>query len=145
MTTATAAATTVDVRSPELDKLADRTGIQTEFYDPAGQRYGFPTFPFHYAPDGLATRRQLRAEGLRPNGYDPVAQILWRHRNQIRVAYLYRRDLAAPKRTATVAQLAAVAKALIARRTCRHCGITRPYFIRRSVGACLDCEPGGLS
>jgi hypothetical protein len=126
-----------------LEALGERTGIRVEFYDPTGTRYGFPTFPYHYAPDGLATRRQLRTDGLAPGGYDPVAQILWRHRKQRRVAYLYRRDLATPKRTATAAQLGAVAKALLARRTCRHCGITRPYYIPRATGACLVCEPGG--
>ncbi len=132
-----------DTRSPALDQLAERTGIAAEFYDPTGRRYGLPTYPFHYAPTGLATRRQLRTLGLRPNGQDPVAQILWRHRAHRRVAYLYRLDLAKPKRTATAAQLAAVAKALTARRTCRHCGITRPYYIPRSTGACLVCEPAG--
>ena len=129
--------------NPFLDALGQRTGIRVEFYDPDGSQYGFPTFPFHYAPDGLATLRQLRADGLRPNGQDPVAQILWRHRRQVRIAHLYRRDLAAPKRAATPAQLVAIGKALLARRTCRHCGVTRPYFIPRSTGACLVCEPGG--
>jgi hypothetical protein len=126
-----------------LDALGRRTGIHVEFYDPTGNRYGLPTFPYHYAPDGLSTRRQLRADGLCPNGYDPVAQILWRHRKQIRTAHLYRRDLAKSKRTATSAQLAVIAKMLLARRTCRHCGVTRPYYIPRSTGACLVCEPGG--
>ena len=135
--------TTSALTNSFLDALGQRTGIHIEFYDPTGARYGLPTFPFFYAPDGLATRRQLRAEGLRPNGYDPVAQILWRHRAQVRTALLYRRDLAAPKRIATPAQLAAVGKALLARRTCQGCGITRPYYIPRSTGACLDCEPGG--
>lgn len=125
-----------------LDSLSQRTGIRVEFYDPTGARYGLPTFPFFYAPEGLATRRQLRADGLCPGGFDPVAQILWRHRTQVRTALLYRRDLAAPKRTATPAQLAAVGKALLARRTCRHCRITRPYYIPRRTGACLTCEPG---
>jgi hypothetical protein len=131
--------------NPALDNLAERIGIRVEFYDPDGSRYGFPTFPYRYAPEHLATRRQLRAEGLRPNGNDPVAQILWRHRRQVRTAHLYRRDLAAPKRTATPAQLAVIAKMLRARRTCRHCGITRPYYIPRSTDACLICEPGGRS
>ena len=126
-----------------LDALGAHTGIRVEFYDPTGVRYGFPTFPYHYAPDGLATRRQLRANGLCPGGYDPVAQILWRHRKQRRVAYLYRRDLAAPKRTATPAQLRAVAKALRARRTCPDCGQVKPYYIPRRTGACLDCRPIG--
>jgi hypothetical protein len=131
--------------NPMLEALGGRTGIRVEFYDPQGSRYGFPTFPYRHAPDGLATRRQLRAEGLRPGGYDPVAQILWKHHGKRRTAYLYRRDLAAPKRTATAAQLTAVGKALLARRTCDLCGITRSYYIPRRTGACLDCEPGGLS
>ena len=80
--------------------------------------------PYRWAPDGLATRRQLRAKDLRPDGQPIVAQILWRHRRQVHTAYLYRLDMAKPKRPATPAQLQAVAKALQARRTCRHCGIT---------------------
>jgi hypothetical protein len=139
-TTATA---TAEVRNPALDNLAHRIGICAEFYDPTGTRHGLPTFPYRYAPDGLATRRQLRAAGLRPNGQPIFAQILWRHRKQVRTAYLYRLDLAAPKRPATPAQLAAVAKALLARRTCWHCGQLRDYYIPRSTGACLICEPGG--
>ena len=79
-----------DLRSVDLDNLAERTGIRVEFYDPLGTRYGFPTFPYHCAPTGLATLRQLRAAGLRPGGHDPVAQIYWRHRTNRRVAYLYR-------------------------------------------------------
>ncbi|BFU43391.1 RRQRL motif-containing zinc-binding protein [Krasilnikovia sp. MM14-A1004] len=133
---------TTEIRHPGLDDLADRIAIRAEFYDPAGTRHGLPTFPFHYAPDGLATRRQLRADGLRPNGQPIAAQILWRHRKHIRTAYLYRRDLAAPKRTASPAQLAAIGKALLARRTCRNCGTTRGYYIPRRTGACLICEPG---
>ncbi len=134
-----------DLHNPILDTLFTTRGIHPEFYDPTGSRYGFPTFPYRYAPEGLATRRQLRTLGLRPDGHDPVAQILWRHRTQVRTAYLYSLDLTRPKRAATPAQLAAVAKALTARRTCRHCGITRPYYIPRSTGACLLCQPAGGS
>ncbi|MGQ5259574.1 RRQRL motif-containing zinc-binding protein [Micromonospora sp. ZYX-F-536] len=130
------------LRSVDLDQLADRTGIRVEFYDPDGTRYGFPTFPYQAAPDGLATRRQLRAAGLRPGGHDPVAQILWRHRTNRRVAYLYRLDLAAPKRVATPAQREAIAKALRARRTCGVCEQVKPYYIPRRYGCCLDCHGG---
>ena len=126
-----------------LEALGQRTGMKVEFYDPDGSRHGFPTFPYRYAPDGLATRRQLRAAGLRPNGQPVIAQILWRHRKQVRTAHLYRRDLAAPKRIATPAQLAVINRMLRARRTCRHCGQLRDYYIPRSTGACLVCEPGG--
>jgi hypothetical protein len=131
-----------DLRAPDLNQLAERTGIRVEFYDPTGSRYGFPTFPYRAAPDGFATVRQLRAAGLRPGGQEPTAQILWRHRRQRRVAYLYRLDLAKPKRTATPAQRAAIGKALMARRTCRVCGQVKPYYIPRRYGECLDCHGG---
>ncbi|MEV0810417.1 RRQRL motif-containing zinc-binding protein [Micromonospora sp. NPDC050200] len=110
-------------------------------YDPTGTE--FATYPYRLAPDGLATRRQLRAAGLRPGGHDPVAQILWRRGK--RIAYLYRLDLAAPKRTATPAQREAIAKALRARRTCRTCGVVQPYYIPRRYGECLDCHEGNPS
>jgi hypothetical protein len=113
--------------------------IYPEFYDPDGQRYGLPTYPWRFAPDGLLTMRQLRAKGLRPGGQDIAAQILWRHRRQRRVAYLYREDISMPKRQATTAQLAAIGKALQARRTCPTCGDHKSYCIPRSRGECNDC------
>jgi hypothetical protein len=116
-----------------------RRGWFIEFYDPKGTRYGLPTYPYRFAPDGLLTIRQLRAKGLRPGGQDVAAQILWRHRKHRRVAYLYRADLAKPKRHATTAQLAAIAKALRARRICPTCGLEKPYYIPRSTGECNDC------
>jgi hypothetical protein len=134
--------TAVALTNPMLDALA-RTGIKVEFYDPTGSRYGFPTFPYRGAPDGYATRRQLRAAGLRPGGQPVVAQILWRHRKTQRVAYLYPTAGAKPKRTATPAQRAAIAKALLARRTCPTCQQVKDYFIPRRYGECLDCTSGG--
>jgi hypothetical protein len=107
------------------------------FYDPTGCRFGIPTYPYRWAPDGLLTTRQLRAKGLRPGGQSVVAQILWRRGE--RVAFLYREDLAKPKRTATSAQRDAIGKALRARRTCPTCGTEKRYYIPRSLGECLDC------
>ncbi|MFD3464738.1 RRQRL motif-containing zinc-binding protein [Nocardia fluminea] len=81
--------------------------------DPDGSRYGVPTYYWGTAPEGLATRRQLRAMGLRPNGQDIAAQAV-RPRRAGRTplaAYFYRVALAAPKRTATPAQLESVARA----------------------------------
>ncbi|GAB1643854.1 hypothetical protein KRMM14A1259_42770 [Krasilnikovia sp. MM14-A1259] len=128
------------------DQADDRApGEESEdpmvFYDPTGSKYGIPTYPFKMAPSGLATVRQLRADGLRPGGQTPAAQILWRRGD--RKAFLYRVDLAKPKRTATPAQRAAVDKALTARRTCPTCAELKPYYIPRRTGACLDCEPAG--
>ncbi|SCL36835.1 hypothetical protein GA0074692_4463 [Micromonospora pallida] len=123
-----------------MTDFSNLIGLRLRFYDPLGTRHGFPTFPYLMAPAGLATVRQLRAAGLRPGGQDPVAQILWRRGE--RVAYLYRLDLAKPKRTATPAQRAAIAKALRARRTCPVCEQVQPYYIPRRYGCCLDCHGG---
>ena len=111
----------------------------SQFYDPEGERFGIPTYPYHLAPDGLMTRRQLRAQGLRPGGQDIKAQILWRHRQQRRVAYLYEISAAKPKRDATPAQQAAIGKALAARRTCPTCGQEKEFCIPRSLGECWLC------
>ena len=129
-------------RVTALDQLQQR-GMHIGFYDPDGSRYGLPTYPYHCAPDGLATMRQLRASGLRPAGQPVTAQIIWRHRGKRRIAYLYRTDQAAPKRPPTPAQLAAIAAALRARRTCLSCGAEKPYYIPKSLGECLDCAPEG--
>ncbi|WP_030617079.1 RRQRL motif-containing zinc-binding protein [Streptomyces sclerotialus] len=112
------------------------------FYDPNGLRYGIPTYPFRLAPDGLATRRQLRARGLRPGGQEVAAQILWcsrRYRAGLRVAYLYRLDLAMPVRPMTPAKWAALAKANTARRTCPECGRDVGCTISTSLGMCVAC------
>lgn len=119
--------------------------IRAAYWDPTGARYGIPTFWWRGAPEGYVTQRQLRALGLRPGGQPVAAQILWRGVGGTRVAYLYRLDLARPKRTATPAQRAAIAKALLARRTCPACRIVRPYYIPRSIGECLSCHEGGNS
>ncbi len=126
-------------RVPYLDNLYGQ-GLHVQFYDPEGSRYGLPTYPYHWAPTGLLTIRQLRARGLRPGGQDIAAQILWRHRKQRRVAYLYSVEHAKPKRQATAAQLTAISKALRARRTCPTCGNEKPYCIPRSRGECNDCH-----
>ncbi|MGC5378543.1 RRQRL motif-containing zinc-binding protein [Micromonospora sp. DT68] len=113
--------------------------IRAAYFDPDGTRYGIPTYWWKGAPPGYATRRQLTAAGLRPGGQPVAAQVLWRGVGGTRTAYLYRVDLAAPKRTATPAQRAAIGKALTARRTCPTCQTVRPYVIPRSLGECVDC------
>lgn len=123
---------------PTLDGARHR-GIYLEFYDPDGRRFGLPTYPYRWAPAGLLTTRQLRARGLRPGGQQPAAQILWRHGKRQRVAYLYHLNLALPRRQATPAQLATIARALLARRTCPTCGSQKDYYIPRSHGECNDC------
>ncbi|MER6047562.1 RRQRL motif-containing zinc-binding protein [Streptomyces sp. NPDC001793] len=112
------------------------------FWDPDGARFGIPTYPYHLAPNGLATLRQLRARGLRPGGQPVAAQILWRSRRTrsgVRAAYLYRLDLAKPVRPMTPAKWAALAKALAARRRCPCCRREADYVLPASLGICLTC------
>ncbi|GAA4215556.1 RRQRL motif-containing zinc-binding protein [Microbispora amethystogenes] len=117
--------------------------IRARFWDPAGKRYGIPTWPWRMAPAHLLTRRQLTAAGLRPGGQGVQAQVLWASRRHgapgVRAAYLYDVRFALPKRTATPAQLDALAKANAARRTCPDCGRDAGYVLPRHLGTCLDC------
>ncbi|MFJ6788830.1 RRQRL motif-containing zinc-binding protein [Streptomyces angustmyceticus] len=112
------------------------------FWDPEGTKFGVPTYPWHLAPEGLATRAQLRAAGLRPGGQEIAAQILWRSRRVrggIRAAYLYRVDLALPVRPMTAGKRAALAKANAARRLCPNCRTDAGYRISPTVGMCVPC------
>ena len=97
------------------------------------------TYPSRMAPQGLATRRQLAALGLRPGGQSPAAQIIWRRGR--RIASLYDITKAMPKRQATPAQLAAIGKALTARRTCPTCHRVQAYYIPTRYGECFTCTP----
>ncbi|MEU9082315.1 RRQRL motif-containing zinc-binding protein [Streptomyces sp. NPDC048357] len=99
-----------------------------------------PVYPWRLAPDGLATRRQLRAAGLRPGGQDVVAQLERpRYRRGPLGAFLYRIELALPVRPMTEAKAAALAKANAARRTCPTCRRDAGYVIPASLGACVPC------
>jgi hypothetical protein len=120
------------------------------FFDPEGERHGgLPTWPWRMAPAGLLTFRQLAALGLRPGGQPYAGQILWNSRRggrrRVRVAYLYDQGRALPKRPATPAQLAAVHRAVAARRVCPTCGSDAGYVIPRSLGECLDCAATATS
>ncbi|GAA2220681.1 RRQRL motif-containing zinc-binding protein [Streptomyces indiaensis] len=99
-----------------------------------------PVFRWRLAPDGYATRRQLRARGLRPGGQDVAAQLERpRRRRGPLIAYLYRIEDAKPVRPMTPAKWAALAKANAARRTCPACGLDAGYVIPTSLGMCVTC------
>ncbi|MFJ6784631.1 RRQRL motif-containing zinc-binding protein [Streptomyces yangpuensis] len=109
-------------------------------FDPDGARFGIPTYPWRLAPEGLATRRQLRAEGLRPGGQPIAAQLLRpRFRREPLVAYLYRVELAKPVRPMTSRKWGALALAMLARRTCPQCSTDAGYVIPASLGMCVPC------
>ncbi|MFJ6726029.1 RRQRL motif-containing zinc-binding protein [Streptomyces sp. NPDC091281] len=99
-----------------------------------------PVYRWRLAPDGLATRRQLRSRGLRPGGQDVAAQVERpRRRRGPLVAYLYRVDLAKPVRPMTPARWAALDKANTARRTCPECLRDAGYVIPPTLGMCVPC------
>ncbi|WP_192342401.1 RRQRL motif-containing zinc-binding protein [Streptomyces sp. VITNK9] len=110
---------------------------------------GLPEYDWGTAPvDQLATRRQLRAAGLRPGGHDPVAILrckacATRDRTCTRPAYLYRVDLAKPVRPMTLAREAALDAAMAARTTCPVCRRRYHYVLPlRTLGSCLECRDG---
>ena len=128
--------------------------VDVDFYDDDG----FPEYHSLQAPgavavraairgkgpvprEGLATRRQLRALGLSPGGHGPVARLICR--GGTRWAWLYRVDLAVPKRIPTLAQEAALDRAMAARQTCPTCRI-RYYACLplRTQGRCDPCQMG---
>ncbi|MFJ8745073.1 RRQRL motif-containing zinc-binding protein [Embleya sp. NPDC127516] len=114
--------------------------FRARFWDPTGARHGIPTYPWRAAPEGLMTRRQLRAEGLRPGGQEPAAQLMWQSRSRgVRVAYLYRVDRARPVRPMTDGRHRALAAAMRARRTCPTCRADAGYVISTSLGCCVTC------
>ncbi|WP_329306653.1 hypothetical protein OG322_17720 [Streptomyces sp. NBC_01260] len=97
-------------------------------------------YRWRLAPDGYATRRQLRALGLRPGGQGVAAVVERpRRRREPLVAYLYRIDRAKPVRPMTPGRAAALEAAMRARRTCPNCLRDAGYCIPRSLGMCVTC------
>jgi hypothetical protein len=118
---------------------------RARFWDPAGERFGLPTYPWRMAPDHLLTRSQLRSRDLRPGGQPVAAQVLWMsrlHPGAPRAAYLYRLELARPVRPMTPAKTAALAAAMTARRTCPSCLLDAGYVLPTRYGTCLPCADG---
>lgn len=117
------------------------------FYDPDGNHHPLPTYPWGMAPEGMATKRQLRKKGLRPGGQEIRVQVLWWHggvrrdtgHRERRVAYLYVVADALPVRPMTPGRQRSVDAMLRRRRTCQSCGQEKPYCISRSLGECNEC------
>lgn len=93
---------------------------------------GIETYKWRSAPAHLRTLRQLAAQGLRPNGQDIAGRIPFHRHGREQVAHLFDVRLAAPKRTPTEAQLAALEKA------------TRAHQLRAAErrGVEIDQTPG---
>jgi hypothetical protein len=110
---------------------------------------GLPACNWGHAPDGYATRRQLRAAGLAPGGNGPEAVLLRPRRrkpNEPLFAWLYLIENCVPKRIPSTAQLVAIAKATAARRTCCECHRDAGYVLPQVYGGkCIDCYEGKTS
>ncbi|MFE2823481.1 RRQRL motif-containing zinc-binding protein [Streptomyces sp. NPDC059271] len=106
------------------------------------------SYDWRIAPKGLATRRQLRALGLRPAGQTPVVLRCRKCRNFpdrtcTRPTFLYHIDLARPVRPMTLAKEKALDRAMEARQRCPLC--RRRYHAcipLRRLGSCLECADG---
>jgi hypothetical protein len=99
----------------------------------------FDAFVWGCAPEGLATRRQLAAKGLRPSGAEPVARVVWRRGE--RFADLHPVADAVAKKPPTAGQSRGLAAAMRVRRTCTGCGIDAGYCLPTSWGrVCIDCH-----
>ncbi|MFE3175556.1 RRQRL motif-containing zinc-binding protein [Amycolatopsis sp. NPDC059090] len=104
-----------------------------------GYRDQLPVFGWGEAPSTLLTRSQLREAGLRPNGQDPVALLVFRHRKPYAretVSELFSVELAAPKRHAAPGQMD---HAMEARRTCVDCAQVKGYCVPTSTRQCWTC------
>ncbi|WSX47509.1 ferrous iron transport protein A (plasmid) [Streptomyces sp. NBC_00963] len=77
-----------------------------------------PVYKRNEAPEGLATKRQLRDMGLRPGGQQVVAEVESRGP---RNGFLYEIALAKPVRPMTLAKEFALDQAMAARQTCPEC------------------------
>ncbi|GAA2980516.1 hypothetical protein LV75_000657 [Actinokineospora diospyrosa] len=107
-----------------------------------GTHLGLPLVSWGIAPrDLVATRRQLRAMGLRPNGQEPVAYLYFycRRAGKKVFAELFLISKSAPHRPATPAQHTAIAKANLAKRICRTCGRDAGYVVPLETRQCTDC------
>ncbi|MET9656806.1 RRQRL motif-containing zinc-binding protein [Streptomyces sp. NPDC006510] len=102
-------------------------------------------------PPGLLTRRQLREKGLSPGGHGPVAVLRCEYCayrpdqscNHPTRGWLYREDLARPKRIPTLAQEWALDRAMAARQTCPECRRRYVFCLPlRTLGCCNACNTG---
>ncbi|MGW6505117.1 RRQRL motif-containing zinc-binding protein [Nonomuraea angiospora] len=113
--------------------------IRARFWDPTGNRYGIPTYPWNMTPPHLRTLRQLTAEGLRPGEQGIQGQVLWCSRRHgstsVHAAYLYDVRFALPIRPRSPRRRAKTS----VRRTCPECLTDVDYVLPRHLGVCADC------
>ena len=108
-----------------------------------GFRDMLPMFGYGEAPSTLLTFSQLREIGMRPNGQNPKALLVFRHFKPYRheeTSELFSVELAAPIRGTALQRRAKVQNALRARRTCQECRRDVGYYVPTSTRQCWECE-----
>ncbi|AVZ78017.1 hypothetical protein SLUN_38985 (plasmid) [Streptomyces lunaelactis] len=116
-------------------------GAVRKFWDPEGERFGLPTWPWKWAPAHYKTRDQLVAMGLRP--HQPIAaQVMWDSKRGVRRAYLFDVALAGPPKARSAAQVASLEAARRKRRICPTCGHEQPYYLSTALKECTTCADG---
>ena len=108
-----------------------------------GFRDMLPMFGYGEAPSTLLTFSQLREIGMRPNGQNPKALLVFRHVKPYRreeTTELYSVELAAPMRGTERQRRAKVQNALRTRRTCQECRRDVGYYVPTSTRRCWECE-----
>ncbi|MBK1784547.1 RRQRL motif-containing zinc-binding protein [Prauserella cavernicola] len=110
-----------------------------------GFRDGLPMFGWGEGPSTLLTESQLSSVGLRRNGQDPVALLVFRHHKPYRreeTTELFSVERAAPKRGTLAQRRAKVQEALRVRRICVECRQDVGYYVPTSTRVCWQCESG---
>ena len=126
-----------------LPRQLTAKGTFLQFYDPDGTRHGIPTYPYRWAPGPLHHPAAPRPRACAPAGSPSPPRSCGTTTAHAASPTSTAPTSPCPKRQATPAQLAAIGKALAARRTCAVCGTEKPYCMPRSTGQCNDCTYGG--
>ncbi|MDQ0904148.1 hypothetical protein QFZ22_000133 [Streptomyces canus] len=127
------------MRTDGFDPQENDDLVDVDPYASTEPHVTIPVYKRNQAPEGLATKRQLRAMGLRPGGQDVVAEV---ETLGPKNGFLYEIAKAKPVRPMTLAQEFALDKAMAARQTCPECRRRFYGCLRTSLGICLECHDG---
>jgi hypothetical protein len=127
------------VRTGDFDPQTNDNLVEVDLHAPTEPQATIPVYKRNQAPEGLATKRQLRVMGLRPGGQDVVAEV---ETLGPKNGFLYEIAKAKPVRPMTLAKEYALDKAMAARQTCPECGRRFYGCLKTSLGVCLECHEG---
>ncbi|MGW0647954.1 RRQRL motif-containing zinc-binding protein [Streptomyces umbrinus] len=127
------------MRTRDFDPHTNDDLVDVDLYASTELLATIPVYKRNQAPEGLATKRQLRAMGLSCGGLEVVAEV---ETLGPKNGFLYEIAKARPVRPMTLAQEYALDKAMAARQTCPECGRRFYGCLKTSLGVCLECHEG---